>query len=41
VTVDANGLKLEALVLRDGNLKPGEDCVATLPADQIRLLPVE
>jgi len=41
VTVDANGLKLEALVLRDVNLKPGEECVVTLPADQIRLLPVE
>jgi len=41
VTVDANGLKLEALVLRVDNLKPGDECVVTLPADQIRLLPEE
>ena len=41
VTVDANGLKLEALVLRAGNLKPGDECGVTLPADQIRLLPEE
>jgi iron(III) transport system ATP-binding protein len=39
VVVDANGLKLEALVLRVDNLKQGDECVVTLPADQIRLLP--
>jgi iron(III) transport system ATP-binding protein len=39
VTIDANGLKLEALLLRVDNLKPGDECAVTLPADQIRLLP--
>lgn len=36
--LDANGLKLEALVLRVDNLKPGDECVVTLSPDQIRLL---
>lgn len=41
VTVDAKGLKLEALVLRIDDLKPGDECVVMLPEDQIRLLPEE
>jgi iron(III) transport system ATP-binding protein len=39
MAVDANGLKLEVLVLRADNLEPGDECALTLPADQIRLLP--
>ncbi|MEK6334770.1 MAG: ABC transporter ATP-binding protein [Acidobacteriota bacterium] len=38
LTLDANGLKLEALVLRADGLQVGAECVATLPADQIKLL---
>ncbi len=38
LTLDANGLKLEALVLRADNFKPGDECVVTLPPAQIRLL---
>ena len=36
--LDANGLKLEVLVLRADEFIPGDECVATLPPDQIRLL---
>ena len=38
VDLDANGLKLEALILH-GDFKVGDECVVTLPPDQIRLLP--
>src|SRR6267143_1148081 len=37
--LEANGLKLEGLVLRADEFALGEECVVTLPADQIRLLP--
>src|SRR6267378_2988493 len=37
--LEANGLKLEVLVLRGDDFAIGEACVVTLPADQIRLLP--
>ena len=36
---DANGLKLEALVLRVDDLTIGENCAVVLPADSIGLLP--
>src|SRR5882762_2001649 len=36
--LDANGLKLEVLVLRSDEFAPGDECLVTLPADQIRLL---
>jgi ABC-type Fe3+/spermidine/putrescine transport system ATPase subunit len=39
LTLDASGLRLEALVLRAGNFNPGDECVVTLRAEQIRLLP--
>src|SRR5712664_2449759 len=39
LTLDANGLKLEVLVLRGDGFAIGEQCVATLSSDQIRLLP--
>ena len=39
LTLDANGLKLEVLVLRADEFAIGDECVVTLPADQIRLLP--
>jgi iron(III) transport system ATP-binding protein len=39
VTVDANGLRLEALVLRADDFNPGDECVVTLIAEHIRLLP--
>jgi iron(III) transport system ATP-binding protein len=39
LTVDANGLKLEALVLQAVGLNVGDECVVTLPVDNIRLLP--
>ena len=38
ITVDASGLKLEALVLQGAGLTVGEPCVVSLPAEQIRLL---
>jgi iron(III) transport system ATP-binding protein len=38
LTFDANGLKLEVLVLRAGEFVQGEQCLVTLPGDQIRLL---
>jgi iron(III) transport system ATP-binding protein len=38
ITVDANGLKLEALVLRTDGWAEGEQCGVSLPADQIGLL---
>ena len=38
LTLDANGLKLEALVLHADGLQVGAECAAILPADQIRLL---
>jgi iron(III) transport system ATP-binding protein len=38
VTLDANGLKLEALVLRADSLREGEQCVVSLPVNEIRLL---
>jgi iron(III) transport system ATP-binding protein len=39
LTLDASGLKLEVLVLRAAELVQGEQCLVTLPGDQIRLLP--
>jgi iron(III) transport system ATP-binding protein len=39
VRFDANGLQLEALVLRADDLSPDDECVVTLSPDQIRLLP--
>jgi iron(III) transport system ATP-binding protein len=39
VTLDANGLKLEVLVLRADGLSVGESCVVSLPVEQIRLIP--
>jgi iron(III) transport system ATP-binding protein len=39
VTVDANGLRLEALVLRAGDFNPGDECMVKIIAEQIRLLP--
>jgi len=39
LTLDANGMKLEVLVLRGDGFAIGEQCVATLSSDQIRLLP--
>ncbi len=36
---DANGLKLEALVLRVDDLTIGENCAVVLPTDRIGLLP--
>lgn len=38
VTVDANGLRFEALVLRADGLAVGDECAVSLPADRIRLL---
>jgi len=38
LTVDANGLKLEALVLRTDGLTEAEQCVVSLPVDRIGLL---
>jgi len=38
LSLDANGLKLEVLVLRADEFVPGDECQVTLPADQIRLL---
>jgi ABC-type Fe3+/spermidine/putrescine transport system ATPase subunit len=38
VTLDANGLRLEALVLRADGLAVGEHCIVSLPREQIRLL---
>jgi iron(III) transport system ATP-binding protein len=38
LTLDANGLKLEVLVLGAGEFGPGEQCVVSLPMDHIRLL---
>jgi ABC-type Fe3+/spermidine/putrescine transport system ATPase subunit len=40
LTLDANGLKLEVLVLGAEEFVPGDECVATLPAAQIRLMPL-
>jgi iron(III) transport system ATP-binding protein len=37
--LDAGGLKLEALVLRADEYAIGDQCVVTLPAEKIRLLP--
>jgi ABC-type Fe3+/spermidine/putrescine transport system ATPase subunit len=39
VELDANGLKLEALVLRADEFEIGDECVVTLAPGQIRLLP--
>jgi iron(III) transport system ATP-binding protein len=39
VELDANGLKLEALVLRADDFETGDECVVMLAPDQIRLLP--
>jgi ABC-type Fe3+/spermidine/putrescine transport system ATPase subunit len=39
--LNANGLKLEVLVLRASELAPGQECVAALPSEQIRLLPAD
>jgi iron(III) transport system ATP-binding protein len=36
--LDANGLKLEVLVLRADEFAPGDECLVSIPADQIRLL---
>ena len=38
LTLDANGLKLEVLVLRGNQFGVGQQCVVTLPMDRIRLL---
>ncbi len=38
--LDAGGLKLEMLVLSAGEFAIGDECLVTLPPDQIRLLPV-
>jgi iron(III) transport system ATP-binding protein len=38
ITVDANGLKLEVLVLRTKGFKIGDECVVTLPVDRMGLL---
>jgi iron(III) transport system ATP-binding protein len=38
LSLDASGLKLEALVLRAGDLKVGDECVVTLRPDRIKLL---
>jgi iron(III) transport system ATP-binding protein len=37
--LDAAGLKLEVLVLSAGEFTIGDECLVTLPSDQIRLLP--
>src|SRR5258708_18753048 len=37
--LDANGLKLQVLVLSAKEVVQGEQCLVTLPPDQIRLLP--
>jgi iron(III) transport system ATP-binding protein len=39
LTLDANGLKLTALVLGIDEIIPGDEGLATLPSDRIRLLP--
>jgi iron(III) transport system ATP-binding protein len=39
LSLDANGLKLEVLVLRADGLTPDQQCVVSLPVNQIRLLP--
>jgi iron(III) transport system ATP-binding protein len=39
IMLDANGLKLEVLGLRASEFAAGEECVVTLPSEQIRLLP--
>ncbi|HVS80234.1 MAG TPA: TOBE domain-containing protein, partial [Pyrinomonadaceae bacterium] len=38
LTLDANGLKLEALVLQGDGLRIGDECVVSLPVDRIGLL---
>lgn len=38
LTVDTNGLKLEALVLRTEGMTAGEECFVSLPVDRIGLL---
>ena len=40
LTLDANGLKLEVLVLGAGEFVVGDECMVTLSSDQIRLLPL-
>lgn len=37
VTLDADGLELEALVLRLVGLNPGEECMVALPPERIRI----
>jgi len=39
LALDANGLKLEVLVLRADEFALGDECMVTLSSDQIRLLP--
>ena len=39
LALDANGLRLEVLVLRAAEFAAGDECVVTLPSDEIRLLP--
>ena len=39
LSLDANGLKLEVLVLRADGLTPDQQCVVSLPMNQIKLLP--
>jgi ABC-type Fe3+/spermidine/putrescine transport system ATPase subunit len=39
ITVDANGLKLEALLLRADDLKMDDECALILRPDRIKLLP--
>jgi iron(III) transport system ATP-binding protein len=38
ITLDANGLKLEALVLQAEGFRIGHECVVTLPVDRMELL---
>ena len=38
LTLDANGLKLEVLVVRADEFVSGDECQLTVPADQVRLL---
>jgi iron(III) transport system ATP-binding protein len=38
LTLDANGLQLEVLVLRAHDFSPGDECVVTMSPNQIRLL---
>ena len=39
LTLNANDLRLEVLMLRADELRIGEECRVTLPPDRIRILP--